>query len=53
MTRYAHPQIAHLVFCQRTEPTLKNQKSYFFANAPKKVIFGNLMKQKNFNGYRN
>lgn len=53
MTRYAHPQIAHLVFCQLTKPTLKNLKIYFFASALKKVIFGNLMKQKYFNGYRN
>ncbi len=52
MTRYAHPQIAHLVFAN-AKPTLKNQKSYFFANAPKKAIFDNLMKQKDFNGYRN
>jgi len=30
---------------------MKNQKSYFFANAPKKAIFENLMKQNIFNGY--
>jgi hypothetical protein len=53
MTGYALPQIAHLVFSQRSESTLKNQKSYFFASAPKKAIFDSLIKQKNFNGYRN
>ena len=29
----AHAQIAHLVFCLHLIPTLKNQKSYFLANA--------------------
>lgn len=42
--KICHPQIAHLGFYQLTQPTLKNQKSCFFANAPKKAIFDNLMK---------
>jgi hypothetical protein len=55
------PDQAGFGFCQGTKSTLKNQKacpaflsgSYFFAIAPKKATFDNLMKPKIINGYRN